>query len=58
MVDGGNIMSPFGFLKTVSEEEFSEYSTLNPDFSCRNAIVADVESRALHRPAGNRSRSG
>ena len=58
MADGGNRRSSFGFLETVSKEEVSEYSTLNPDFSRRNAIVADVESRALRHPAGNRNRNG
>ena len=51
MTDGSNKMSSFGFLETISKEEVSDFSMLNPNFSCRNIIVVDVDSRALYCPA-------
>ena len=59
--NGGNRQSSFGFLEGQPEpdrrDETFDYSTLTQDFSRRNAIVAEVEGRALRRPAANRNRN-
>lgn len=58
MNDGGNRTGRYGHLSTIPEDEPFDYSTLAPDMSRRNAIVADVEGRSLRRPKPNVNRNG
>ena len=57
MNDGGNRINTFGYMNSNPADP-TEYSSLVADFSCRNAILAEIEGRVLRRPSRNRVRNG
>ena len=49
----GNRNSIMGYLDTHPDDDPVDISLLTPDFSRRNAIMAEIDGRSLKRPEAN-----